>query len=288
MSLSDWATLMQQHFKLLSRWIKKNNSYHPWIIHPQSPPPLLGVVTMKTSGGPSQIRLTSSVNTRLVRTQRTLGLHSAAGVCIKRDATDLSRVRLDLGEEGSLGEVHDVVLYILSLHYCAAVRSRQLTLFVPGAVHQLGVFILQPVVTGDRTGVSSTQINLIISSFRLWTGSILGHWLWFNLDFFLPARFLPEVAADANKQDCRTRPRGNAKLEPEIQRHTGVDLLGRQGHSSETLQGLLPHVGGFLKCNNRHQWSHISCFPIQLFMCSCLQVRHFKMTFEWSLILGMD
>lgn len=78
---------------------------------------------------------------------------------MKRGATDLSRVRLDLGEEGFLGEVHDVVLRILSLHDCAAVRSGQLTLFVPGAIDQLGVFILQPAVTGDRTGALSIQIK---------------------------------------------------------------------------------------------------------------------------------
>lgn len=136
---------------------KKKDPHHPWIIHLQSPPPLLGAVTMKTSGGPSQIRLTSSVNTRVVWTRWTVGLHSAGCVCVKSGATDLSRVRLDLGEEGFLGEVHDVVLCILSLHYCAAVRSRQLALFVPGAIDQLGVFILQPAVTGDRTGVLSTQ-----------------------------------------------------------------------------------------------------------------------------------
>lgn len=230
---------------------------------------------MTTSGGPSQIRLTSSVNTRVVRTQWTVGLNSAGRVCVKRGATDLSRVRLDLGEEGFFGEVHDVVLRILSLHYCAAVRSRQLTLFVPGAIDQLGVFILQPAVTGqDKCLVNSNKV----SSFLL-----LGCQLWYWINCMtvagftlflthkqkrlegLPARFLPEVTTDANEQDCGTRSRGNAKLEPEIQRHTGADLLRRQRRSSETLQGLLPHVGGFLKCNNRRHWSQISCFPNQHF-----------------------
>lgn len=80
---------------------------------------------------------------------------------MKRGATDLSRVRLDLGEEGFLGEVHDVVLCILPLHYCAAVRSRQLTLFVPGAIDQLGVFILQPAVTGEQNKslVNSNKVS---------------------------------------------------------------------------------------------------------------------------------
>lgn len=61
----------------------KQDSHHAWIIHLQSPPPLLGVVTMKTSGGPSQIRLTSSVNTRAVRTRWTFSLHSAGCVCVE-------------------------------------------------------------------------------------------------------------------------------------------------------------------------------------------------------------
>lgn len=78
---------------------------------------------------------------------------------------DLSRVRLNLGEEGFLGEVHDVVLRILALHYRAAVRSWQLTLFVPGAIDQLRVFILQSAVSGDKDGC---LVNLNkVSSFLL-------------------------------------------------------------------------------------------------------------------------
>ncbi len=57
---------------------------------------------------------------------------------------DLSREGLNFGEEGFLVEVHDVILCILSLHYCAAVCSGQLTLFTPRAHHQFGVLILQP------------------------------------------------------------------------------------------------------------------------------------------------
>lgn len=88
MSMSVWLSYTDEKIPHLksSHVGKKNNkkdSDHPWIIHLQSPPPLLGAVMMKTSGGPSQIRLTSSVNIRVVRTQWTLGLHSAG--CVLRE-----------------------------------------------------------------------------------------------------------------------------------------------------------------------------------------------------------
>ena len=67
-------------------------------------------------------------------------------LCVKGNggATDLSGKRPDFGEEGFLGEVYKVIFCILSLHYCTAISSGQLTLFSPRAHHQPGVLKLQP------------------------------------------------------------------------------------------------------------------------------------------------
>lgn len=61
-----------------------------------------------------------------------------------RGATHLSRVGPNFAEEGFFGEVHDVIICILSLHYCTAVSGGQVTLFATGVHNQLGVLILQP------------------------------------------------------------------------------------------------------------------------------------------------
>lgn len=82
-------------------------------------------------------------------------LLNSIGVCVRnRGATDLSCVGPDLGEEGFLGEIHDVVLCVFSLHDRTAVCSGQLALFTPGATDQLGVFILQPAAS-TWTGLTS-------------------------------------------------------------------------------------------------------------------------------------
>ena len=56
---------------------------------------------------------------------------------------DLSGVNLGLVEEGLLGEVDEVVLGVLPLHYGTAVGGWELTLLFVSSGHQLGVLELQ-------------------------------------------------------------------------------------------------------------------------------------------------
>lgn len=72
---------------------------------------------------------------------------------------------------------------------------------------------------------------------------------WMKIHVVLLARLLPEIAADADQQHGSYRSSGNAKFEPEIQRHARADYGLRQRLSSVALQWLLPHIGGSLKEN---------------------------------------
>lgn len=91
----------------------------------------------------SQIHLMSSEN-KLIITQSMRCCFISSSVLVNDRVTDLSGEGPHFGEEGFLGEVHDVVLCVLSLHYCTAVCRGQLKLLTPRAYHQLGVLILQP------------------------------------------------------------------------------------------------------------------------------------------------
>lgn len=65
-------------------------------------------------------------------------------MCVLWGVTNLSGVGSNFAEEGFFGEIHDVIFCILSLHYCTAVSSGQVTLFTTGVHNQFGVLVLQP------------------------------------------------------------------------------------------------------------------------------------------------
>lgn len=65
--------------------------------------------------------------------------------------TNLSWEGPDLGEEGLLGEVNEVILSILPFHDGAAVCGGELTFFLSRRHHQFGVLVLEPGERKDRT-----------------------------------------------------------------------------------------------------------------------------------------